>query len=181
MITYMQKQLNYIVILIAFCFLPAGSVMAQGQYAGSMKKLIGTSYTDSRNIPGLKTWEFNQGSLLSDIDSAEVILVDVYRKGNTYISFISISPGFTSDTQSHRQYIIVDVVEIKKVATGYEIKTALCRQNKKEDACIIALMKPALTNYSKALKAWRFDKNKRKFLVMNAKLVDCSNEGNEQF
>jgi hypothetical protein len=178
---YMSHLKKY-KILIAACLFPAGLLLAQGQYAGSMKKLVGATYTDSRNIPALKTWQFNQGSVLSGLDAPEVIMAETYKKGTTLLAFISIGePDTTNGPQVFTQMTIIDVIEIKNVAKGHEVKNSVCRQNKEEDMWIIALIKPAAVDYSKALKAWRFNRDKRKFQVISAKTVDCMNEGYEQF
>jgi hypothetical protein len=174
---------NYMIILFASAILPAGILCAQpGQYAGSMKKIIGASYIYSDSIPGLKTWTFNQGSLLSAFDDPEIISATVYKKGTTLLVFISIGKeDAATDSQNIPRMKVIDVMEIKNVARGQEIKTAVCRQNNKEDQWILALIKPAAVDYSKALKAWRFNRDKRKLQVISIKGVDCMNEGFEQF
>ena len=70
-----------IIYLISLFLSLSATTFSQGKFAGSMQSLIGTSYTDNRNIPGLKGWQFNEGSLLSNINDPEWIMVDVYKKG----------------------------------------------------------------------------------------------------
>ena len=150
--------------------------MAQGKYAGAQSKLIGTKYADSRNIPGLKTWTFRQGSVVTKLDEAEVILADVWKKGKVWIVFFSIKED-TADAE----YTIVDVIEIKTLLPGYVIETGLCRQNEVEDATIVATVKwvPEKEFLKPVKQAWKFDRDKRRFLVIPVKNVDCISEGGD--
>jgi hypothetical protein len=147
---------------------------AQGKYAGAQSKLIGTKYTDSRNIPGLKTWTFRSGSLVSGLDDPETILVDVYKKGKVWIAFFSIK----EDTAS-TEYTIVDVIEVKTLSPGYIVNTGLCRQNEENDATIVATVRwVAEKEFLKPVKqAWKLDRDKRKIIAIPAKNVDCISEG----
>lgn len=177
-----MRKYSYSVVMVVICLLSAGSLMAQGQYAGTMKKIIGATYRYSDSIPGLRTWTFNQGSLLSAFDDPESIAATVYKKGNTLLVFISIGmEDAETDSQNIPRMKVIDVMEIKNVGKGQEIKTSVCRQNKKENQWILALIKPAAVDYSKALKAWQFNREKRKLQVISTKMVDCMNEGFEQF
>ena len=148
-----------------------------GKYAGSMKNLIGKVYTDSRNITSLKGWQPREGSVLNPLTDPEMILSDVFQKGTTYIVFFSIK----EDTASVENKIF-DVIEIKGVAKGWTIKTALCRQNKIDNVYIFAWLKEASTEYLKTIKkAWRFNPDKRRIEPLPVKGIDCINEGMEQY
>lgn len=155
--------------LFFFCICSSG----QGKYAGSMKKLVAISYTDSRNIPGLEGWEFRQGSVVTPIDNPEMIIADVFQKGNTWICFFTIKEDTTSAIQT-----IIDVVEVKNVLKGWQLKTTSCRQNKVENVEIVALVKwsPTQELLKPAKKAWRFNRDKRRFEIASVKGVDCINE-----
>ena len=144
-----------------------------GKYAGSMKKLIGRKYTDSRNIAALKGWQFREGSVLNPLTDPEMILSDVVQKGTTYIVFFSIK----EDT-AVEEYKIYDAIEIKGVAKGWIIKTALCRQNKLESPYIFAWIKEAAKEYLTTIKkAWKFNPDKRRIELLPVKGIDCMNEG----
>ena len=162
--------------ILLFLIVIAGSLKAQaqtGKYAGSQKKLIGVSYTDSRHIPGLKTWQFRQGSVASLLTDPELFMVDVYQKGTTWLIFFSVREDTASETT-----VILDVIELKGVQKGWEIKTAVCREYKQDNAFIVALVKPANAEYSTNVKkAWRFNRDKRRFEWVSVKTVDCLNEG----
>lgn len=158
-------------LILAFVFYLPGSVIAQGKYAGSKKALIGTSYADSHFIKGLEGWQFREGSLLSAIDDPETITVDVFRKGSTCVVLFSVKEDSISDFQ------IVDLLELKNVLKTQTIKTALCRDNKNDNAELVALIREENKEYSKAIKAWRFNRDKRKIELKPAQQVDCLNEG----
>jgi hypothetical protein len=72
------------------------------------------------------------------------------------------------------------VIEVKNVLTGQEIKTGLCRNDGIESPEIVALIKPRDTEYVKAIKAWRFNRDKRRVEIKNAAQIDCLNEGFDQ-
>jgi hypothetical protein len=139
-----------------------------------MKNLIGTSYTDSRNIPGLEGWEFRKGSVITAMDDPEMIIASVYSKGKTWIVFFSIAEDTTSSV-----YSIMDVAEAKNVLAGWELYAASCRKNKMENVEIVALVKwsPSQEFLKPAKQAWRFNRDKRRFEIMSVKGIDCINEG----
>lgn len=161
---------------VIFFFLSNSVAMTQGQYAGTKKSLIGKTYTDSRNIPGLSGWQFREGSLLTAVDDSEVITADVFKKGTTYIVLFSIKED-TAD----KKFTIADVLEVKNVLSSQHIRTGTCQEGDSEGGLdIVALVKKQYTvEYSKAIKAWRFNRDKRRIQWINSKLVKCMNEGGD--
>lgn len=165
----MMKKVVFLVILIAGHF----QLLAQnGKYAGAMKKLIGKTYIDTRKIKDLSGWQFREGSVITPIDDAEMITVDVFQKGSTYVVFFSVK----EDTATN-EYVILDAIEIKNVLKSQQIKTAVCRDNLEDNIEIIGLIKPGKTEFTKVIKAWRFNRDKRRVEIKNIKNVDCLNEG----
>lgn len=154
------------------CFLSVSNVAyAQtGKYAGSKKSLIGKEYT--RDMAGLKGWESLGGSVISNMDDPETITADIFRKGTTQIILFCIKEDTATDI-----FIIADVVEVKAVTSKQEIKTGLCRKNKTESAMTVALIQPRNQQYNKALKAWIFNRDKRRVEIIPAAKVDCLHEG----
>jgi len=150
--------------------------IAQGKYSGAQSKLIGTKYADSRHIPGLKGWEFRQGSLVTDINDPESITADVWKKGKVWIAFFSIKED-TAD----KDFTIIDVIEIKTLLPGYVIMTGLCRMNEEPDATIIATVKwvPEKDILKPVKQAWKLDRDKRRILAIPTKNVDCISEGGD--
>jgi len=167
-----MKQIILLTGLLMLCLFG----IAQGKYAGAQSKLIGTKYADSRNIPGLKGWEFKQGSLVTALEDPETITVDVRKKGKVWIAFFSIKED-TAD----KEFTIIDVIEIKTLLPGYQVETGLCRQNEEADATIVATIKwvPDKEFLKPVKQAWKLDRDKRRILAIPTKNVDCINEGGE--
>ena len=159
----MQKYmlLYFFLIVSTYC-------SAQGKYAGTKKGLIGTTYLDSKNIPGLEGWEFQSGSVISPLDDPEMIIADVFRGGSTWICFFSIKEDTALDSQR-----IIDVLEVKNVMKGWQLYTTSCRHNRVENVEIIALVKwsPTQEFLKPAKQAWRFNRDKRRFEIISVKGV----------
>jgi hypothetical protein len=150
------------------------SIKAQpGKYAGTHKALIGKVYTDSRNIPQLKSWTFQEGAVLNPLTDPEMILVDVFKKGTTYLVFFSVREDTASENSE-----IVDVIEVKGVAKGWTVRTSMCRQNKQASSYLFVWGKEDTKEYMKVIKkVWRFNPDKRKIEIIPVKGVDCENIG----
>lgn len=167
----MKRLCSLIVFLI--CLVYSGN--AQGTYAGSMKKLIGMKYKDSNVISPLKGYGYHEASLISDINDPEAITVDHFQKGADAVVIFSIKEQPTDE-----EFTIVDVLEFKKIPQGWQIKTALCRQNENPNVEIVALVKSGTNEILKPAKhAWRFSRDKRRLLAMETAGVDCIYEGGD--
>jgi hypothetical protein len=158
-------------VIILACI--ATSIMAQpGKYAGKQSGLINTVYTDNRHIPGLSDWSFMEGSMLNALSDTMTILVDIYKKGSTFIVFFS-----TKDSGAV-EYTINDVLEIPPLAKGWMVKTSFCRQNETEDPFVVALVKLTRTEYLKTIKkAWRFNRETKMLEQVPVTGISCLNEG----
>ncbi len=156
---------------ITACFFLISTAHAQGKYAGTKKSLVGKTYTYSRNIPGLAGWEFREGNLVTPVDNPETITADVFQRGTTWLVFFSIR----EDTLS-ALYTIMDLVEIKNVQKGWQLRTAFCRRNKIDNIEIVALVKSSTTQefLKPARQAWRFNRDKRRFEVLSVNGIDCT-------
>lgn len=163
--TSIAGRISAVVVLLFI----ATQTFAQGQFAGSMKAMINQSYRNSRTIPDLEGFDFQEGSLVSTVSDSKAMLVDVFNKGNTSIVFFSVM----EDTTAHK-YTIMDVVEVKNIQPGWEVRTGFCRQRGIGSADIVAVVKTSNQAYLKTVReAWRFNRDKRKFYPVNAKEVDC--------
>ena len=159
--------------VLLFCLLFSASVcFAQpGKYAGSMKKFIGKTYTDERNIFGLSGWQFQQGSMITGVNDPELMTADVFKKGTTYIVLFSIK----EDTLDAK-FTIADVIEIKNVLSSQHIMTGTCTDGPNELIDIVALAKMENNKeFSKAIKAWRLNRDKRRIEIASPKLIKCMN------
>ena len=160
-------------LLIAFTF-TAGSLHAQtGKYAGTKKSLIGKVFTDSRNLTALKGWTFMEGGLANSLNDPERITSDVFKKGTTFVVLFSIMEDTASD-----KHTVIDVVEITGVLKGWSVRSSFCRQNEQENNYIIAWGKENTGQYMKLIKkAWKFDPDKRRIILIPVKGIDCENIG----
>jgi hypothetical protein len=158
--------------LLCFCLIAATVVVAQpGKYAGAMKKLIGKTYTDEKHITGLAGWKFQEGSMITPVDDPEVMTADVFKKGTTYVVLFSIKED-TADAK----FTIADAIEIKNVLSSQRIRTGMCNEGANEAADIVALIKKENTEFSKAIKAWRLNRDKRRAEAISPMLIKCMNE-----
>ncbi len=165
-----------VILLAAFLFVSFCTV-AQGKYAGPLvKRLIGKTYTGNRKIPGLPGYQFRQGSLVSALNDPEQMMVEVLQKGANFVVFFSVM----TDTVK-KIYSILDLLEIKNVAKGWQVRTTFCRRDTVDNVEIVALVKssPNKDYLTEVKQAWRFDRDKIRFLAIPVKGIDCFNEGGD--
>lgn len=151
------------------------ALFAQGNFAGARPgTLIGKKYNNDRVLPGLPGYEYREVSLATGEEEPEQLEVGVFQKGTTWLVFFGINTDTTTDV-----YTILDVLIIKHVRSSQAIKTLLCRQEKISNIEIVALTQPGKEEYAPALKAWRFNREKKRFEVISTKSIDCLNEGSD--
>lgn len=162
-------------ILILFLFVAISS-FSQGKYAGVvLKKMIGKTFTDEKHIKGLSGYKYREGSLITDVNDPEPQTLTVLLKGNSGVVVYSVM-----DDTIKRIYHIVDIIEIKNIPTGWEIKTVGCQEGATEGDIIVALVNPGKGEYVKTVKqTWRCDRDRIRFEAINAKDVKCINEGDD--
>lgn len=162
-------------VFVALLMCAVLTANAQGNYAGSMKKLIGMKYKDSNSITALKAYSYHEASLISDINDPETITVDHFQNGSDAVVFFSIK-----EDQEDEEFTILDVLEVKDVPQGWQIKAALCRQNENANVEIVALVKSGTGEFLKPAKqAWRFSRDKRRLQPIDKQGVDCIYEGGD--
>lgn len=139
-----------------------------------MKKLVGKSFSDSRNIPGLEDWEFVQGTLITPVNNPETIVADIFHKGDHWIVFFSIKEDAAST-----EFTILDLEEVKGVSEGWQLRAGFCRQGGIENVEIVALVKNSDSEeyLQPAKMAWRFNRDKRRFENISTNNIDCINHG----
>ena len=159
--------------LLSFLFVASFSVIAQGEFAGARTKpLIGKKFNNDRVLPGLEDYKYRQSTLASDTEDPEQFSVAVYQKGPTYIVLFTINKDTTID-----DYTILDVLVVKQVKKNQDVKVLLCRQNKQSNIELVAVTETGTSEFSTALRTWRFNREKRKFETFTSAAVDCMNEG----
>ena len=145
--------------------------MTQGKYAGTKKSLIGKTYADDRKIAGFSGYTYHEGSLLTNVDDGEVMTAAVYKRGTTCVVIFAIK----EDT-ANQKFTIADVLEVKNVPSSRHIMTGTCQEGENEAVDIVALvLNETNKEFSKAIKAWRFNRDKRRLESVNTKLVKCMN------
>ena len=167
----MKKRSLFLCILI-FQLLSMQS-HAQGKYAGTFKKLIGTSFKSERNFTGFPGHTFTQGDLISDInDPFQTSLYVFMKKATALVVFAKML-----DTVK-QEMTILDVIEVKSVPKGWEIKTTGCQVGDTEGEIIVALAKPGKEEYTRMIsQAWRFNRDKQRFEAIAPKNMKCQNQG----
>ncbi len=167
-------MLKFILFVLVFS-IGSERTWAQGQFAGARSKaLIGKKYNNERVLPGLPDYEYRDVTLATGDQDPEQFVVGVFFKGPTYVVFVGINTDTTSD-----EYTILDVLVVKQVKKNQEVKTILCRNKKISDELIVAVTQPGATEFSPALRAWQFNRDKRRFELLNIKGIDCMNEGDD--
>ena len=162
-------------LLALYCCLDSADLLAQGQFAGAKSRaLIGTKYNQGPELPGLPGYEYRESGLAFGITGPEQFSVTVFQNGPTYIVFFAVNEDTTTN-----DYTILDVLLIKQVKNTQAIKTLLCRQHKINNEAIVAVTQPGSNEYSRAIKAWQFNRDKRRFELISIKEIDCLHEGDD--
>jgi hypothetical protein len=133
--------------------------------------MLNRTYTGEKNIRSQTGWTFQEGSKITPVDDPETMTADVFKKGTTNIVLFSIKED-TSETK----FTIADVIEVKNVLSSQDIRTGLCSEGANEAIDIVALIKKENTEFSKVIKAWRLNSDKRRVELISPKLVKCMNE-----
>ncbi|MBS1919414.1 MAG: hypothetical protein JST17_04085 [Bacteroidetes bacterium] len=157
-------------------FLAALFSFSQGKFAGpTIRKLIGKTFTDDRHIMELKGYEYREGTMITDIhDPAPLALTVLWKKNSAVIVFSGMD-----DTLSNIHYI-VDVIEVRNILPGWDIKTVGCQYGETEGEIIVALVNPGKGEYVKAIKqAWSCNRDKLRFETISLKKLHCINEGDD--
>lgn len=162
---------TFLLWLLLAGFLPGQA--QPGKYAGTKRSLIGKVYTDSRSMPGLKGWNFREGTLMNSLKDPEWFIANVYQRGTTVVVIVSVREDTAAESNT-----ILDVIEIKGVAKGWTVHVGSCRQNRINNAWLIVWGRETTEEYMKTLKkAWRFNPDKRRVEGIPVKGVDCENVG----
>lgn len=169
----MQKLILFIVLSVSLSCVYA-DVSAQGKYAGSFKKLMGKKFTDPKHIPGMPGYTFRQGDLISEVNDPFSMTLNVLVKGTSAVVLFCESDS-ASDT-----YNVVDVIEIKNIQKGWEVKTAGCQYGDAEGQIIVALVNPGKNEYTTIVsKAWLCEPDRLRFEAIGTKQIKCLNEGDD--
>jgi hypothetical protein len=120
----------------------------------------------------LAGWKYLEGSMITRVNDPELMIAGVFKKGTTFIVLFSIKED-TADTN----FTVADVLEVKNVLLSQTIHTGTCYEGENERMDIVALTKSERNKaFSKAVKAWRLNRDKRRIELISHRLVKCMNE-----
>lgn len=167
-----MKKRFLLLCLVVLQLLSMRSI-GQGKYAGSYKKLVGTTFKDERHFTGFPGHTFTQGDLVSDInDPFQMSLYVFMKKTTALVVFAQMQDTVKQETT------ILDVIEVKSVPKGWELKTTGCQVGETEGELIVALAKPGKQEYTGMIsQAWRINRDKLKFEGISPKNMKCQNQG----
>jgi hypothetical protein len=124
---------------ILFLFLlTASSAFAQGELASEYKNLIGTKFSNGKQIKALKIFRYEQGNVIGEIspEAPYFSMLNVYRNKTTALVIVSKRISINPDVFS-----IIDVLKITNLSKDLEIRTFGCsRKDSLPDETIIAVV-----------------------------------------
>ncbi len=170
-----QKQnfLSWILITVMITLFTHQATYSQGKFAPTLRTLIGKSFNNENEIPGLKRFTHHEGTMITDIDDPEPQFLDVLLKGSKGVVVLSVVP----DTSSKIHHIL-DVIEVNNIPNGWEVRMVGCQEGETEGQIIVALVNPGKGEYVKYVKrAWLCNRDKLRFQYINAKHIKCMNVG----
>ena len=162
-----MRLINYFIVVCILLASVTSEIKAQGEFAGSRpSSLIGRKFNNDRVLHGLPGYEYRHVTLAGENDP-EQYSVGVYQKKNTWLIFFALNEDTTSDL-----YTIQDVLDVKHVGKSETINTVVCTQKGVSDFGIVALS----DNTRKVIRSWKFNRNLKRFELMDNKGVECAVE-----
>jgi hypothetical protein len=154
-------------IFLTVFLMTGGGVAAQGKFAPpQMKSWIGKVIADETELPGFSEYQSRGGSVITDADDPEPLSVNWFSKPNSIVVFFE-------QTEPGQKFTIVDVLEIKNTTQGQEIKAGDCRDGESDNSGIVALVQPSSAKRVKAIRAWLFNRDKKRIEAWSAQNVTC--------
>jgi hypothetical protein len=158
-------------LLLLFLFI-TGSIFAQGELASDFKNLIGTKYTNDKQIKELKNFRYEQGNVIGEItpEAPYFSMLNVYRNKTTALILLSKRVSINPDVFS-----IIDVLKIVNLSKNQEIRTLGCsRKDSLPDETIIAVVELG-TKKQKQTTKQAFVLYDIRFKTMITKGIKCVN------
>ncbi len=170
-VTKIMYRTNYLLICLLLC----NMAFSQGSYTSSYKKLIGTSFTDDHHIKGLVGYSYREGTMIGGINDPVLFYLNVYWKGQNAVVVFS-----EQEDTAKRVFAILDVIELKNIPRGFDVKTVGCQYGDAEGDVLVALVKPGKGEYVTLVKqAWICNRDKIRVEAIGTKKVKCLNEGDD--
>jgi len=156
-------------MLLSCCccqFLPA-----QVKYAGALKNLVGKTFVNEKQNTLLKGYSWREGELITAVNDPQPQFLMMYIKGSEAVVLYSAK----TETAAN-QFTIIDVLAIKNVLPGWELRIAGCTEGQVEAEIIVALVKPGKGKYTSAAKALQINRDKLRIETLAVKGITCINE-----
>ncbi len=169
------KKIMHRANCLVICLFLCNMLFSQGRYTTSYKKLIGTSFTDDHHIKGLAGYSYREGTMLGTINDPVLFYLNVYWKGQNAVVIFS-----QQEDTAKRVFAILDVIELKNIPKGFDIKTVGCQYGDTEGDILVALVKPGKGEYVSLVKqAWFCNRDRIRVEAVSASRVKCLNEGDD--
>jgi hypothetical protein len=150
-------------------------VNAQGKYSGAFKKLIGTTFRDERHMTSLPGYKFRQGSMVADVMGPHPMSLYVFIKGSAAVVALTQVADSAANIPT-----IVDIIDIRNIPKGWEVKTGGCQVGDTEGQTIVGIVNPGKQEYTRVIRqAWYCNLDKLRFEATSTKNMKCLNEGQD--
>ncbi len=160
------------VAILGICRAPAAQAFP-GRDAGTLKYLIGKTLDPNGRPSALRSWTYVGGTGVSDEADENQLTIVHYRKGLANAVLFHSRPA-----NQTRAATILDVIDLKSVATDQILIVGECRYHKEDSSAYIAIAKKSSSAYLTNIKrAWYVDRDKLKFSRLSTTLgIDCRND-----
>ena len=145
--------------------------IAQVKYAGVLKNLVGKIFVNEKQNALLKGYSWRAGDLITDINDPKPQFLTMYIKGSETVVLYSAKSGTAA-----KQFTVIDLLLIKNVLPGWEIRIAGCTEGQAAAEIIVALVKSGKSKYTSAAKAWQINRYKLRIETLAVKGITCINE-----
>lgn len=167
----MDKKL-YLLFFLFIIFSPS-AISQNLKVDDNFRHIIGNTFKVDTDPQGLGEYVYVGGSVLSPLEVENMVVITEYRyQQNMLITFSR------KNKPANELFTIEEVLHVKNLKHGWELKTAVCRMEALEDPSIIAIVKPGDKEFSDNVKmAWRFNWQTLTLEKLPVKGIDCLHEG----
>lgn len=153
---------------LTFLSLAFGSACyAQGKFVSTnYKSLIGATWQKNEDLPLLNGFAYRGGGMFSGFDDEEQLGANWYIKGTTALVFFE-------QMNKDNTHEIIDVLEITELKKNQEVKIGDCFDGEAEMISLVAIVTSSQAEKWKALKAWNFNRDKRRIESYKSSGVTC--------
>jgi hypothetical protein len=162
------------VYFLFFLFTVSQSAISQNlKVDDNFRHIIGNTFKVDTDPQGLGEYTYVGGSVLSPLEVENMVVITEYRyQQNVLITFSR------KNNPANELFTIEEVLHIKNLKNGWDLKTAVCRKDTEDDPSIIAIVKAGNKEFSDNVKmAWRFNWQTLTLEKITVKGIDCLHEG----